>query len=99
MTLRDDAHEIIKYAIDAVLPVYAVQEQLRKKPCKGRVILVSIGKAAWRMAKAAVDILGDQVVQGIVITKYNHSQGSIPHLVVREAGHPLLDENSLEATS
>ena len=99
MTLRDDAHEIIKYAIDAVLPEYAVQEQLRKKPCKGRIILVSIGKAAWRMAKAAVDILGDQVVQGIVITKYNHSQGSIPHLVVREAGHPLLDENSLKATS
>jgi glycerate 2-kinase len=90
---------IIHHAIDAVLPEHAVKEQLRKKPCEGRVILVSIGKAAWRMARAAVDVLGDQVAKGVVITKYEHSQGPIKKLSIWEAGHPLPDENSLKATS
>ncbi|WP_286933356.1 MULTISPECIES: glycerate kinase type-2 family protein [Aminobacterium] len=99
MTLHRDAKNIVQYAIDAVLPERAVREQLRKKPCKGRIILVSIGKAAWRMAKAAVDEVGDQIERGIVITKYHHSRGPLANLSIWEAGHPLPDENSLKATS
>ncbi|ADE57360.1 MULTISPECIES: glycerate kinase type-2 family protein [Aminobacterium] len=99
MSLHRDVMHIIHHAIDAVLPEHAVKEQLRKKPCEGRVILVSIGKAAWRMARAAVDVLGDQVAKGVVITKYEHSQGPIKKLSIWEAGHPLPDENSLKATS
>lgn len=81
MSLHRDVMHIIHHAIDAVLPEHAVKEQLRKKPCEGRVILVSIGKAAWRMARAAVDVLGDQVAKGVVITKYEHSQGPIKNFL------------------
>ena len=98
MSLHRDVMHIIHHAIDAVLPEHAVKEQLRKKPCEGRVILVSIGKAAWRMARAAVDVLGDQVAKGVVITKYEHSQAN-KKTSIWEAGHPLPDENSLKATS
>ena len=62
------------------------------------VTLVAVGKAAWRMARAACDRLGQAIKQGIVITKYGHSQGSIGDMLIREAGHPLPDENSLAAT-
>ena len=64
----------------------------------GRVILVAAGKAAWRMASAAVSALGERIDTGIVITKYGHAQGTIPGIVCREAGHPVPDENSFSAT-
>jgi len=61
-------------------------------------ILVAIGKAAWQMAKAAHEMLGDGIVDGIVITKYKHSKGKIANLEIMEAGHPIVDDNSLIAT-
>ena len=61
-------------------------------------MLVAIGKAAWQMAKTANYILEGKISQGIVITKYGHSKGELPPLEIWEAGHPVLDENSLKAT-
>ena len=95
-------HEIINNAIKAVLPESAVKEALQRKDFqarlnKGRLIVASIGKAAWRMAKAASDILGAKI-SGAVITKYDHSMGDIPGLEIFEAGHPVLDENTLSGT-
>lgn len=100
--LNQDIHEIIDNAIKAVLPESAVKEALQRlefqsRLNKGRLIVASIGKAAWRMAKAASDILGSQI-SGAVITKYSHSMGDIPGLEIFEAGHPVLDENTLTGT-
>ena len=59
MSLRQDADAVIKAAIQAVLPDEAVKAALEnKKFGKGKVYLVSAGKAAWQMAKAAVDTIG-----------------------------------------
>ena len=51
------------------------------------------------MARAAADCLGDAIADGIVITKYDHAKGEIPHVRVREAGHPVPDQNSFDATA
>lgn len=98
MTLRNDADQIIRAAIASALPNAAVARALEDKSCLGRVFLVSVGKAAWQMAKTAADYLGDQVTQGIVITKYDHSEGELPRIRVFEAGHPVPDENSFLAS-
>ena len=96
--LRRDADEIVRASLAAVLPDAAVQRALRDyRPGKGRTLLVAVGKAAWQMAKAAVDTLG-QVDGGVVITKYGHVIGEIPGVVCYEAGHPVPDENSFAAT-
>ena len=58
----------------------------------------SNAKAAWQMAKAASDELGDKIRQGIVITKHGYSMGSIGNLRIREAGHPVPDGDSYSAT-
>lgn len=50
------------------------------------------------MAAAAKGILGGQIEKGIVITKYGHSQGPLKGMEIWEAGHPLPDENSFQAT-
>ena len=96
--LREDAQYIYTRAIEAVLPDEAVHRALAGHEFPGRVILVAVGKAAWRMAAAAKDALGERIESGIVITKYGHVQSPIPGIVSREAGHPVPDENSFSAT-
>lgn len=99
MTLREDADNIMKAALFSALPDTAVKEALKEMdPVKGKLILIAVGKAAWQMAKAAVDELGDSVTQGVVITKYNHIKGELPNIKCYEAGHPIPDANSYLAT-
>ncbi len=96
--LYNDAQAIVKASIAAVLPDEAVRRALHSfSPAGGRTLLVAAGKAAWQMAKAAVDTLG-HVDAGVVVTKYNHVKGEIPGVVCCEAGHPVPDENSFVAT-
>ena len=64
----------------------------------GRVVLVAAGKAAWQMAKAAHDCLGERIDAGVVVTKYEHVMGPIANFDCREAGHPVPDENSFSGT-
>lgn len=99
MHLRSDAEFIMQEALQAVLPDQAVARALREKQFgEGKVILVAIGKAAWQMAKTAVEILDEKLTGGIVITKYEHSKGALKGLEIWEAGHPVPDANSFKAT-
>ena len=99
MTLREEADKIIKEAITKVLPDEAVKQALKnRKPVKGKLYLVAVGKAAWQMANAAANILNGQIEKGIVITKYGHIQGDIPGIECFEAGHPVPDTNTFAAT-
>ena len=96
--LRHDAEQIISASIKAVLPDEAVRRALSDfKPGSGKTLLVSAGKAAWQMARAAVAALG-RVDRGVVVTKYGHVKGDIPNVICYEAGHPVPDENSFSAT-
>lgn len=97
-TMRDDADRIIEEAIRFVLPDTAVKNALRQKKLENPVWVVAVGKAAWQMAHAAWEELGDTVRGGIVITKYHHAKGPIGPLEIHEAGHPVPDENSFAAT-
>jgi len=80
------------------MPRQAVENALRAHEFKGRIHMIAIGKAAWTMAQAASDFLGDRLVKGIVVTKYDHSQGALPRIDIYEAGHPVSDENTITAT-
>ena len=99
-TLKSTAIEIATAAIDAVKPDAAVKRALSSAAFdpSGEVLLVAAGKAAWRMAAAASDILGDRLARGLVVTKYGHVEHPLPRIVCHEAGHPVPDENSFRAT-
>ena len=96
--LRSHADAIIQASIKAVLPDEAVKRALTGQEFPGRVVLVSAGKAAWQMAKAAYDFLGDRIDSGVVVTKYDHVKGPVGNFDCREAGHPVPDENSFSGT-
>ena len=97
-SLRADADSIVRASLSAVLPDSAVQRALRDyRSGPGKTVLVAVGKAAWQMAKAALDTLG-HVDDGLVITKYGHVKGELRGVRCFEAGHPVPDENSFAAT-
>ena len=96
--LRSHADQIIKASIKAVLPDEAVKRALDGQDFPGRVLLVAAGKAAWQMAKAAYDFMGERIETGVVVTKYDHVMGPIGNFQCFEAGHPVPDENSFKGT-
>ncbi len=97
--MRTDAEKIYKYAINASLPDSVVREGLRALTLpSGRLILVAIGKAGYRMARCAKEILGEKIDAGLVITKYSHSEGTIDGIEIYEASHPVADEAGIRAT-
>lgn len=98
MSLRQDAQTIYQAAIRASLPDRAVRDALADwTPPAGRTLLLAVGKAAWRMAQAAQQALGGLIDGGLVVTKYEHSEGALPGLEIIEAGHPVPDDNSVRA--
>jgi len=98
MKLFKDAYGIITESINRVKPDEAVKSALEGKKFKGKVVIIAIGKASWNMADAAHKILKEKVTSGVVITKYDHSNGPIGNLDIFEAGHPIVDHNSLKGT-
>ncbi|WP_297069646.1 glycerate kinase [Thermococcus sp.] len=79
---------------DNRLKVFEMEFELR-----GRVYLLALGKAACAMARAAVDVLGGAIREGVVVTKYGYAENCLSDGRIRiiEAGHPVPDKNSLLA--
>lgn len=96
--LRRDAEAIARRAVAAVSPEAAVRRALAGKRFPGRLYLVSVGKAGWKMAQVAAECLTQPLENGIVVTKYAHVEHPIPGVSCYEAGHPVPDENTFKAT-
>ena len=96
--LRRDAETIIRKAIDAVTPAYAVEKALKGRSFPGRVYLVAAGKAAWKMAETAAKTLGDALTAGVVVTKYGHAEHPLSNIACYEGGHPVPDEQGVKGT-
>lgn len=90
--------DIIHDAIAAIKPDTAVKGALEKMNLNGHLYCAAVGKAGWQMARAAEEVLGDRIEKGIVITKYGHVKEPLAHFRCYEAGHPVPDENTWEAS-
>ena len=96
--LRAHAEQIIRRSIEAVKPDAAVNRILTQHPPVGNVYLVAAGKAAWKMAEAALRHIPQGIRGGVVITKYDHVLHPLPGIDCYEAGHPVPDENGIRGT-
>jgi hydroxypyruvate reductase/glycerate 2-kinase len=102
--------DIYNEALKAVGPYESVKsytEKIRLVYTAGRysrLLVAGFGKASCPMAKAMEEQFPDILEKGIVITKYGHAirddkeTGGRSVLRVFEAGHPVPDENGLQAT-
>jgi hydroxypyruvate reductase len=108
--LRSAAGEIFNEALLAADPEEAVHRYFRRR--RGvlrvgdidyflsqfqRIFIIGAGKASVRMAQALERILGDLVSGGLVITTRGQA-GRLRNVLVREAGHPLPDQDGVRAT-
>jgi len=112
LDLRTVAYQLQRAALAAVDPAEAVYTSVSRVGDQilvtdrsynlrefDRVFLIGAGKAAMPMADAISEVLRDQLSGGAIITKYQHVDRPLPdHIRVREAGHPVPDQNSVEAT-
>lgn len=110
MNLREQAFAIFHAAIDAVKPEALIRQHLTLQDERlffrgreildlqafERIYLVGAGKASAFMARALEALLGERISGGLVIVKYGHS-APCRRITIREAGHPLPDENGLNA--
>lgn len=62
----------------------------------GKLIVIAVGKAAPDMAAAVEIKIGGAIAEGICITRYGHAR-PLKYFKTIEAGHPLPDNNSIEA--
>lgn len=93
-----DAEIIIRKSIEEVLPDKAVRTVLVKRKSLKNVYVVSVGKAAWKMAHTCQEILGEHIKRGIILTKYGHAEKPLDKIDIIEAGHPIPDNNSIDGT-
>ena len=92
---RQNLLRIFQSALAAVNGRACVRERLKERPLPGKVYMIAVGKAACAMAQGAQDVMGNLIVDALIITKKGHAE-PLPWPVL-EAGHPLVDESSLEA--
>lgn len=62
-----------------------------------RILVFGVGKAASRMTLGLIDVLGERISAGLIITKDGHSEQLPSHFVQIESAHPVPDERSVEA--
>ena len=96
MTPRDRLTAIWETAVRAVDAGDAVESALGAVPDRGRIFVLSVGKAAYAMAARVEALLAERIAGGLVVTKDGHA-GELVRLETHEAGHPLPDSRSEEA--
>jgi hydroxypyruvate reductase len=86
---------MLSAAIAAAKPSCVLRDHLPEKP-KGRCIVVGAGKSAAAMTQAVERAWPEVALSGVVVTRYGHA---VPceRIAVREASHPVPDQNGLDA--
>ncbi len=101
--------QAIQAALQAADPEHAVRSHLHRKDqtlwvdghsyalAPARVRVLALGKAAYPMARAAHQVLGPLLHQGLIVTKDGYTGPDLPGFRQHAAGHPVPDTRSLES--
>lgn len=98
-TQRQRLLDIVAAALLAVDGRQCVARALHARaPINGDICLAAIGKAARAMTEGAIDVVGQQIRAGLVITKPMDAALELPEVVqLRLADHPIPGRRSLDA--
>ena len=88
---------------------YLILGPYRYRFGQGRIFVIAAGKAGLLMGKAALEVLQNDVGGGVIITKHTQDGRARSYraavgadqarIIVYEAGHPVSDESSIQATA
>jgi len=93
-------HALFQAGLAAVQGQRCIADYLSRNPPQLPVYLVAVGKAACAMTRGTLEVPGEQIVKGLVITKTAHGDRQLeqdPRFHCIESGHPLPDNESLLA--
>jgi len=76
-----------------VLTVGSLQFDLSRR---GNIYVLGAGKATFPIAKALEEILGERIIEGLIIVKKGQ-EGTLRKIEVRRASHPIPDREGLDA--
>jgi hydroxypyruvate reductase len=106
---RESVTNIMMAALEAVDPFKAVHRFMKREGSQlhingriynlrkiERVLLIGFGKASIPMGEAAADILGDDLYNGIIVTKGKAESGLFSNFII-EGGHPVPDKRSIRS--
>ena len=100
--------KVLAAAMEAAEPGAALRRYVRREGdlllvdgrpydlAAGQVFLVSVGKAAEAMARAAAELLGERLTAGVVVVK-DPPHAPIGRCTITVAGHPLPNAQSVAA--
>jgi len=94
---RQQLIKLFLEGVDAVKGEVCVSQWLNDHPIKGPVHLLAIGKAAASMSRGALQVLPQQIEDGLLITKTGHCESLAQGIDCLEAAHPMPDQSSLTA--
>lgn len=97
--VRDLLLSLFQAAVSRVEGRAATAQALQDWP-GGEVALLAVGKAADAMARGAWSRLGDEIVEGLVVTKYDHGDPAYwadTGIEYMESAHPVPNAASLVA--
>ncbi len=99
--LRAQARNAFLAGVAAADPFSAVETALRQRPVSpdfgGKLFVISVGKAAVRMADAAKASFPATLDPDILIVTNSENAVEVPGTETIAAGHPVPDSNSLKA--
>lgn len=106
---RQNAVDIFQAGLQAVAPGAAIKKfcQLDNEVLSvagqsyplnqfNKIFVLGAGKAGASMAKAIEEIIGNRITAGLITVKYDHLE-KLNKIKIREAGHPVPDQNGFEA--
>ena len=97
---RRDLLEVFLAGVGSVRGSNAVRRFLQHRPLQDETHLVSIGKAAADMSIGALQACGEQIVDGLVITKHGHLHPQLldnERMQTIESDHPVPGQQTLLA--
>jgi glycerate 2-kinase len=105
--LREIALQLINAALEASNPYQATKKVVHLSgdtlrvgshtydlSKKGNIYVLGTGKATFPIARALEEVLGDRIMQGLVVLKKGQA-GRLGRIKVIEASHPIPDGNGL----
>ena len=99
--LRQRAAEVFLKGVAAADPAAATASAIRgldlRAKAGGRVAVLAVGKAAFGMTRAAIEVLGDHVRPADVLVVTHDEAKRLGHFDARRSGHPLPDERGQDA--
>lgn len=112
LNIANKIKAVISEALNAVDPYKAIYQHVKREGNilsvndhvfdlnrYRKIYLTGAGKASIPMAKAVVDLLGNRIDAGIIITKSLDTTIDLPeNILCLEGAHPIPDEKSITAT-